>query len=72
MGPVSTGKCGAQLLKKCSTEQYPGLINVDSCSLHVVHGAFRSGESKSKWEIDTLLKSLHNFFFQLKGKITPI
>ena len=26
-----------------STEHYPGLINVGSCSLHVVHGVFRNG-----------------------------
>ena len=31
-------------------------------SLHVVHGAFRSDESKTKWGIDTLLKALHNLF----------
>ena len=48
--------------ERSSTEHYTGLINVDSCSLHVVHGAFRSDESKPKWGIDTLLKALHNLF----------
>ena len=46
--------------ERSSTEHFPGLINFRSCSLHVVYGTFRSGESKTKWEIDTLLKALHN------------
>ena len=32
-------------VERSSAEHYPGLINVGSCSLHVVHGTFRSGES---------------------------
>ena len=38
--------------ERSSTQHDPELINVGSCSLHVVHGAFRSGESKNKWGID--------------------
>ena len=34
--------------ERCSVEHYPGLIYVGSCSLHVVHGAFRSGVIKTK------------------------
>ena len=48
--------------ERSSAEHYPGLINVGSCSLHVVHGVFRSGESKMKLGIDTLLKGLKNLF----------
>ena len=54
--------------ERSSTEHYPGLINVGSCSLHVVHGAFRSGESKTKWGIDTLMKALHNLFDESPAK----
>ena len=50
------------------TKYYPGLINVGSCSLHVVHSTFRSGESKTKWGIDTLQKTLHNFFDESPAK----
>ena len=48
--------------ERSSTEHYPGLINFCSCSLHVVHGACRSGESKTKLGIGTLLKALYNLF----------
>ena len=33
--------------ERSSADHDPGLINVVSCSLQVVHGAFRSGESKT-------------------------
>ena len=49
-------------------EYYPGLINVGSCSLHVVHGAFRSGMIKTKWGIDSLLKALHSLFDESPAK----
>ena len=44
------------------------MIKVGSCSLHVVHGVFRSSESKTKWGIDTLLKVLHNLFDESPAK----
>ena len=54
--------------ERSSTEHYHGLIHVGSCSLHVVHGAFRSGESKTKWGIDALLKALQNFLDECPAK----
>ena len=55
--------------ERCSTEHYPGWINVGSCSLHVVvYGTFRGGESITKWEIDTLLKVLHNLVDESPAK----
>ena len=47
---------------RSSNEQYPILLNVGSCSLHVVHGAFRNGMKQTNWRIDLLLKSLHSLF----------
>ena len=47
---------------RSSNEQYPILLNVGSCSLHVVHGAFRKGMKQTNWGIDLLLKSLHSLF----------
>ena len=40
-------------------DDYQALITIGSCSLHVVHGAFRSGVQKTKWEIDGVLKAMH-------------
>ena len=47
---------------RSSNEQYPILLNVGSCSVHVVHGAFRNGIKQTNWEIDLLLRSLHSLF----------
>ena len=53
---------------------YPTLIDIRSCSLHVVHGAFRSGVQKTKWLIDGVIKAIHNLFDEspAKDKITKI
>ena len=40
-------------------EQLPRSINVGSWGLHVVHGAFRSGAQKTKWDVDSILKALY-------------
>ena len=47
---------------RSSNEQYPTLLNVGSCSLHVIHGAFRNGMKQTNWGIDLLLKLLHSLF----------
>ena len=49
-------------------EDYPALIDVGSCSLHVIHGAFRAGTQKTKWGIDTMLKALNNLFHDSPAK----
>ena len=42
-------------------DDYPALIDIRSCNLHVVCGAFRSGVQKTKWQIDGALKAMHKF-----------
>ena len=43
-------------------DDYPDLIDIGSCSLHVVHGAFRTGVQKTKWGIDSILQAVYNLF----------
>ena len=50
------------------SEQLPGLINVGSCGLHVVHGAFRSCALKTKWGVDSILKTLYKLFDEFPTK----
>lgn len=40
----------------------PFLIDIGSCGLHVVHGAFKTGFEATGWKLDVLLKSLHYLF----------
>ena len=62
-GPNGNWKLLDSIAKdRISNEQYPILLNVGSCSLHVVHGAFRNGMKQTTWGIDLLSKSLHTLF----------
>ena len=36
-------------------DDFPGLIDIASCNLHIVHRAFRTGVQKTKWGIDGIL-----------------
>ena len=48
--------------KRSENDDYPGLIDIGSCNLHIVHGAFRTGMQKTKWGIDGILQALYNLF----------
>lgn len=53
----------------------PELIDIGTCSLHVVHGALQTGIKKSNWELDQLLKSLWWLFhntYQRRTSYTEI
>ena len=42
---------------KLESENSPQNLNIGSCALHAVHGAFRDGFQKSSWKTGNLLKS---------------
>ena len=69
MDQMSTGKCMINWWRKGGdNEQLPGLINVGSCGLHVVHGAFRSDAQKTKLGIDSIFKALYKLFDESSAK----
>ena len=45
-----------------SEPNIPSLINVGSCGLHIVHGAFKYGALKAGWKVDEVMRSLFNCF----------
>ena len=51
-----------------SNDDYPELLDIGSCSLHVIHGAFRKYMNKTNWGIDSILKALHNLFDKSPAK----
>ena len=51
-----------------SNETYPNLLDVGSCSLHVIHGAFRTGMKQTGWGIDLLLKSLCSHLHEMPAR----
>ena len=42
--------------------ELPALIDIGSCSLHVVHGGFKCGAEKSGWGINKILRSSYQIF----------
>ena len=41
---------------------YKNLIEIGSCSLHTVHGAFQTGVTKTGWELKKVLKAMYKIF----------
>ena len=52
------------LLEKCMEEEHilSKLINMCSCGLHVVHGAFQSGHKASGWSVNAYLRAMFGTF----------
>lgn len=38
---------------------HKNLIEIGSCSLHIVHGAFQTGATKTGWELNKVLKAMY-------------
>lgn len=53
----------------------PQLLELGSCGLHVVHGAFKTGIKKTDWNIIEFLRALYNLFKMVparRGHFTEI
>ena len=53
-GPSTNWKLLDELSEDCVNSD-PELINVSSCGLHIIHGAFKRGTIATGWYIDNLL-----------------
>ena len=43
-------------------KDYPNIIDIGSCSLHVVHGAFKSGIEATNWDLKKTMKAMWKIF----------
>jgi hypothetical protein len=48
--------------RKVAEPDSPDLLDLGSCGLHVIHGAFKTGATVTGWKIDSLLRSLWYLF----------
>ena len=61
-GP-STNWCVLQLLNDDRVEKgYSQIINIGSCGLHVMHGAFKAVMEAAGWNVGKVLKSMWQLF----------
>lgn len=44
------------------------IMNIGSCGLHVMHGAFKHGCTASEWQIDSFLKSIYTLFHETPAR----
>lgn len=43
-------------------KEYPRIVNIGSCSLHVLHGAFKCGMEAVSWDVGKVLKAICQLF----------
>lgn len=55
-GPSVNIKFYIKLVKTCEQAQVPNLIDIGTCSLHVIHGAFKSGIESTNGEMKKRFK----------------
>ena len=61
-GPSVNHKFLKGVVKEREECKIPSLIDIGSCSLHVIHGAFRLGAEKSGWKVKKTLRGLWQIF----------
>ena len=40
-------------------QELSSLIDIGSCSLHIIHGAFKTGSEATNWKLDKVLKGVY-------------
>ena len=43
-------------------KQHPNIINIGSCSLHIIHGALQRGINSQNWGLAKIFCAMHNLF----------
>ena len=61
-GPNTNWKMYSNMCDQRKDDGLPALLNLGSCGLHTVHGAFKNGVQKTGWELQVLLKDLGKLF----------
>ena len=61
-GPNANWSVFKLLHKDRCEKDYPNIIDIGSCSLHVVHGAFKSGIEATNWDLKKIMKALWKIF----------
>ena len=59
-----------EFLKFLGEKELPVLVKLGICGLHVIHGSFQTGFSKSDWSIDKRLNSTREHFMTRQPDVT--
>ena len=61
-GPNTNWKVLELLHSDRCENDYPTIINIGSCGLHVIHGAFKTGINATDWDLKKILKAMWKIF----------
>ncbi|GBM79337.1 hypothetical protein AVEN_32951-1 [Araneus ventricosus] len=61
-GPNLNLKFWRHLHSQLKEEKGFSLLNIGTCSLHIIHGAFQKGNRLSEWKLNVLFQSLYKLF----------
>ena len=61
-GPNTNWKVYENLKSHRTEKELPQIINVGSCGLHIVHGAFQTGVKATGWKSEKVLKAMWKLF----------
>ena len=50
-------------------KEHPNIINIGSCSLHIIHGALQRGINSQNWELAKIFRAMHNLFKESPARI---
>ena len=64
-GPNVNWKFYHNLFQERKGKELPDLLNIGSCSLHVVQKSFKKGAKESGWNLGNTLHSLWEMFFDI-------
>ena len=61
-GPNTNWKVFELLFSYRNEKEWSNLLNLGSCGLHIVHGAFQTGIKATNWEVEEVLKAMFKLF----------
>ena len=61
-GPNTNWKDFELLFSYRNENELSNLLNLGSCGLHIVHGAFQTGIKATNWEVEKVLKAMFKLF----------
>ena len=56
-GPSTSWKLFELFQKGCEEKEQKKLLDIGSCSLHIIHRALKSGAEKNGWDIKSVFKA---------------
>ena len=69
-GPSVNWSFHSKLCERREDEHMTKLLEIGSCSLHVVHGSLQTGVSAAGWEIAPFLRAIYNFLHDSPARRT--